>query len=93
MVESLELLVKGLERSKNIKGDIVHSLWRVLTELTAMIAILGTHAMGASGDPGTADTYAMARELRDLKKETRDKLCMGLELMKRNFVRRRDSAN
>ena len=32
-VDSLELLVKGLERSKNIKGDIESSLRKGLTEL------------------------------------------------------------
>ncbi|KYN03432.1 hypothetical protein ALC62_05722 [Cyphomyrmex costatus] len=42
--ESLESIVKEIERSKNIKGEIVHGLWQGVTKATAAFAVFGDRA-------------------------------------------------
>lgn len=68
----LSTLARSVERSKNIKGDIVKDLWGVFTKLSAALTITtnrASEAVTADEEDDRVDERAWTEERRRLKTE------------------------
>lgn len=71
-IEAVDCLAKGIERSRNLKGDIQGSFWRAITKLTAAVTVLGRRAgapQSAATSPGVG--VSEAGKIRRLKEASR----------------------
>lgn len=64
--DALDTLIKSVERSRNIKGEVVYGLWQGLTSLTAACTVLGEQAREHGRDSPEAETNT--REVWDLRR-------------------------